>query len=405
MKPKSPSRVDQASTQSKGGPSHDQDVFDDSGDRADGAGDDRRFAGSGAHLPQDDVRPAGRAAGCHDAVAGAQGVPHGDGSLPRKQVRNQQEDADLHGFEDERQLEPVREDVEPLAGSTGNLRGECAVPTVREVRRLLAQRFLRAGSASPGLDARLLVEGTVGAEHLDPSMILTAEALARLDDVSARRIAGEPVWRILGEREFWGLRFRLSPATLEPRPDSETIVEAALAQLASRREEDLALLDLGTGTGCLLIALLCELKQAHGLGVDLSEEACRTAAGNAALNGVDGRATFRQGNWTEGLDGRFDLIVSNPPYIPTPEIATLSVEVREHDPVLALDGGADGLGPYRLFSATLQPLLAPGGVIVLEIGAGQGPDVVALMRSGGFEFRGSRNDLGGHERALVFTLA
>lgn len=279
------------------------------------------------------------------------------------------------------------------------------MPTVREVRRLLAQRFLRAGSASPGLDARLLVEGTVGAEHLDPSMILTAEALARLDDVSARRIAGEPVWRILGEREFWGLRFRLSPATLEPRPDSETIVEAALAQLASRREEDLALLDLGTGTGCLLIALLCELKQAHGLGVDLSEEACRTAAGNAALNGVDGRATFRQGNWTEGLDGRFDLIVSNPPYIPTPEIATLSVEVREHDPVLALDGGADGLGPYRLFSATLQPLLAPGGVIVLEIGAGQGPDVVALMRSGGFEFRGSRNDLGGHERALVFTLA
>lgn len=279
------------------------------------------------------------------------------------------------------------------------------MPTVREARRLLAQSLMRAGSASPGLDARLLVEGSLGVEGAEPDLILTAEALARLDDFAARRIAGEPVWRILGEREFWGLPFRLSPATLEPRPDSETIVEAALAQFAGRREENLQLLDLGTGTGCLLIALLSELPQARGLGIDLSEEACRTAAANAALNGVDGRVTFRQGSWTEGLSGRFDLIVSNPPYIPSAEIATLSVEVREHDPLLALDGGADGLGPYRLFASALPPLLAPGGVIVFEIGAGQGPDVVALMRAGGLEFRGSRNDLGGHERALIFTLA
>ncbi len=279
------------------------------------------------------------------------------------------------------------------------------MPTVREARRLLAQRLLRAGSASPGLDARLLIEGSVGVENADPDLLLSAEALTRLEGFAARRIGGEPVWRILGEREFWGLPFRLSPATLEPRPDSETIVETALAQLAGRREEELKLLDLGTGTGCLLIALLSELPQARGLGIDLSDEACRTAAGNAALNGVDGRAAFRQGSWTEGLTGRFDLIVSNPPYIPSMEIATLSVEVREHDPLLALDGGADGLGPYRLFASTLPPLLAPGGIIVFEIGAGQGPDVVALMRAGGLEFRGSRNDLGGHERALIFTLA
>lgn len=279
------------------------------------------------------------------------------------------------------------------------------MPTVREARRLVAQSLMRAGSASPGLDARLLVEGSLGVESADPDLILTAQALARLDDFAARRVAGEPVWRILGEREFWGLPFRLSPATLEPRPDSETIVETALARLAERREENLQLLDLGTGTGCLLIALLSELPQARGLGIDLSEEACRTAAANAALNGVDGRVTFRQGSWTEGLSGRFDLIVSNPPYIPSAEIATLSVEVREHDPLLALDGGADGLGPYRLFVSALPPLLAPGGVIIFEIGAGQGPDVVALMRAGGLEFRGSRNDLGGHERALIFTLA
>ncbi len=279
------------------------------------------------------------------------------------------------------------------------------MPTVREARRLLAHSLLRAGSDSPGLDARLLVEGSVGIENADPDLILSKEALTRLDGFAARRLAGEPVWRILGEREFWGLPFRLSPATLEPRPDSETIVETALAQVAGRRDEERRLLDLGTGTGCLLIALLSELPQARGLGVDLSEDACRTAAGNAALNRLADRATFRQGSWTEGLTGPFDLIVSNPPYIPSAEIETLSVEVREHDPLLALDGGADGLGPYRLFAAALPPLLAPGGVIVLEIGAGQGPDVVALMRAGGLEFRGSRNDLGGHERALIFTLA
>ncbi|MGX1740684.1 peptide chain release factor N(5)-glutamine methyltransferase [Bosea sp. NPDC055353] len=290
-------------------------------------------------------------------------------------------------------------------GFAGNAQGEGAAPTVREARRRLAQSLLRAGSPSAGLDARLLVEGSLGAANADPDMVLPAEALAWLDEFSARRLAGEPVWRILGEREFWGLPFRLSPATLEPRPDSETIVEAALAQLAGRGGESLALLDLGTGTGCLLIALLSELRQAHGLGIDLSEEACRTAAGNAALNGVEGRAAFQQGSWTGGLAGRFDLIVSNPPYIPSAEIATLSVEVREHDPLLALDGGADGLAPYRLFASSLPPLLAPGGIIVFEIGAGQGPDVVALMRAGGLEFSGSRNDLGGHERALIFTLA
>lgn len=279
------------------------------------------------------------------------------------------------------------------------------MPTVREARRLLAQRLIQAGSETAGLDARLLVEGSLGVENPDPDMTLPAEALARLRDFAVRRIAGEPVWRILGEREFWGLPFRLSPATLEPRPDSETIVEAALKELADRRGEALKLLDLGTGTGCLLIALLSELPRATGIGVDLSEEASLTAAGNAALNGVADRARFRQGNWTEGLSGHFDLILSNPPYIPSAEIAGLSVEVREHDPLLALDGGEDGLGPYRIFARTLPALLAPGGLVVFEIGAGQGPDVVALMQAGGLEFRGSRNDLGGHERALIFALA
>jgi len=264
---------------------------------------------------------------------------------------------------------------------------------------------MQAGGGTAGLDARLLVEGSLGVENPDPGRPIPADALARLSEFAARRLAGEPVWRILGEREFWGLRFLLSPATLEPRPDTETIVEAALAELKQRRDEALSVLDLGTGTGCLLVSLLSELPHARGLGIDLSEEACRTAAGNAALNGLGDRAEFRQGSWTEGLAGPFDLIVSNPPYIRSADIAELSVEVREHDPVLALDGGADGLGPYRIFARTLPGLLAPGGIVVFEIGAGQGEDVVALMRAGGLESRGSRHDLGGHERALIFGLA
>jgi release factor glutamine methyltransferase len=249
------------------------------------------------------------------------------------------------------------------------------------------------------------MEGALGldAASIDQRAPFDSAARDKLDAYAARRLAGEPVWRILGEREFWGLPFRLSPATLEPRPDSETLVEAALAALKHRRDEPLAILDLGTGTGCLLIALLSEFRAAHGIGVDLSEDACAMARGNAALNGVAQRAVIQQGEWTRGLSERFDLIVSNPPYIPTAVIATLSAAVREHDPPLALDGGGDGLACYRALAASLPDALAPGGVAVLEIGAGQGPDVTALMSAAGLRFAGSRRDLGGHERALLFT--
>lgn len=215
---------------------------------------------------------------------------------------------------------------------------------------------------------------------------------------------GEPVWRILGEREFWGLPFRLSPATLEPRPDSETLIEAALEVLAGRRQDEMTFLDLGTGTGCLLIAALSEFPRARGVGIDLSQEACDTARENAGINKVAGRARFAQGDWTTGLTGSFDLILSNPPYIPTGEIAGLSPGVRDHDPRRALDGGDDGLDPYRRFAQALPPLLAPGGKAVIEIGAGQEADVVLLMQAGGLAFEGSRRDLGGHPRALIFAL-
>ncbi len=264
--------------------------------------------------------------------------------------------------------------------------------------------MLEGGSESAALDARLLMEGVVGERDPDLFAKLDYEAEARLEAFAARRLAGEPVWRILGEREFWGLPFRLAAATLEPRPDTETLVDAAIAHLAGRRQEPLSVLDLGTGTGCLLIAVLSEFPNATGLGVDLSPEACETARGNAAMNGMADRALFRQGSWTDGLERHFDLILSNPPYIRTGDIEGLDVSVRDHDPRLALDGGDDGLGPYREFAKTLPAVLAHGGVVVLEIGAGQEEDVIALMRAGGFDWRGSRRDLGGHPRALIFTM-
>ncbi|MGO4284525.1 peptide chain release factor N(5)-glutamine methyltransferase [Bosea sp. TAB14] len=277
--------------------------------------------------------------------------------------------------------------------------------TVREARRLVVRALRHAGIEPAGLEARLLLEGALETRHLDPDRSLDPSTAAVLAGFLHRRLAGEPVWRVLGEREFWGLTFRLSPATLEPRPDSETIVEAALDRLGGRRDETLSILDLGTGTGCLLVALLSECRNATGLGIDLSAEACETAAGNAARNGVAGRVSFRQGRWTEGLSGPFDLIVSNPPYIPSSDIATLAVEVREHDPRLALDGGPDGLDPYRCFARSLPALLAPGGFIVLEIGAGQKQDIASIMAGGGLELQASRYDLGGHERALIFAPA
>lgn len=282
---------------------------------------------------------------------------------------------------------------------------DAELDTVRSARRALAARFRAAGSESALIDARYLIEGAFGVQgDLDPQTPVDEAMRAKLEDFAERHLKGEPIWRIIGEREFWSLPFRLSPATLEPRPDSETIVEAALAELGPRRADALSILDLGTGTGCLLISILSECSAARGLGVDISDEACATAAGNALRNGVGDRADFRVGNWLDGISEQFDLVVSNPPYIPAGEIAELSVGVREYDPIRALDGGADGLDPYRVLASTLRPVLAPGGIVIFEIGAGQEADVVAIMRVAGFAHRGSRRDLGGHPRAIIFTL-
>lgn len=217
-----------------------------------------------------------------------------------------------------------------------------------------------------------------------------------------RRRSGEPVWRILGGREFWGLPFTITPAVLDPRPDTETLITAALAALEARRETPLRILDLGTGSGAILCALLSEWPAAHGWGVDRSERACRVAQDNVQALGFASRALVVNGAWSAAMpDAGFDLVVSNPPYIPSASIPDLAPEVRNFDPHAALDGGPDGLACYRAIAPNLPRLLAPGGVSVLEVGAGQAHAVGELLLEAGLSLRATHRDLGGHERAVV----
>ncbi|HEY0837539.1 MAG TPA: peptide chain release factor N(5)-glutamine methyltransferase [Azospirillum sp.] len=276
-------------------------------------------------------------------------------------------------------------------------------PTVSTLRRAAEARLSAAGVDTPELDARLLLQHAL---DLTRDQILTRahdpvtpEQAARLDALVGRRAAREPVSRILGSRGFWTLDLGLNADTLDPRPDTESVVEAALDAVVDRAAP-LRLLDLGTGTGCILLALLAELPNATGLGVDVSPQAVAAAAGNAARNGLDRRARFQTGDWAAGLAERFDLVVSNPPYIPSADIAALEPEVRVHDPLRALDGGADGLDAYRIIAAQLPGLLKDGGSAVLEVGAGQASDVAGLLAAAGLRVTGVFRDLGGVERCV-----
>jgi len=288
--------------------------------------------------------------------------------------------------------------------------------TVSEAARRARRRLVEAGVATPDLDARILVGHATGLDRA--AMIaegrrkLDDRTLAAIDDLVARRAGGEPVGRILGRREFWGLDFALGPDTLEPRPDSETIVEAALDVIDSRTGWDapLRIADLGTGTGCLLIALLSELPQARGLGVDISDGAVRVARSNAETNGVAARARFVVGSWTDALDsadrsGGFDVIVANPPYIESGICGRLDREVADYDPIAALDGGADGLDAYRAILTDIARVLKPGGALIFELGQGQRAEVAALAEGAGLSVTSIRQDLAGTERALVVNKA
>lgn len=278
--------------------------------------------------------------------------------------------------------------------------------TYGELRREAAARLREASIESAETDARLLL---LHAAKIDAAKLIALDAeeaasdlLKNYERLLVRRISGEPVARIVGEKEFWSLRFALGSETLVPRPETETIVEAALAGIEDRKRS-LRILDLGTGTGAILAALLTELPNAVGVAVDKSEVALRVARENFRNLSLDSRVSYICGDWMSAIDGTFELVVSNPPYISSKELALLSPEVRDHDPRLALEAGAEGLDAYRAIVDQLAGRLAESGKAVLELGQGQEEAVSRLtVATGKLEVAGpARKDLAGIPRALV----
>ncbi len=267
----------------------------------------------------------------------------------------------------------------------------------------VAKRLAAAGIAESRREARLLVALALG---LEPGVVLgyperpiDAAAQARLAVLTARRAAREPYSRLVGRRQFWSLDFELSPDTLDPRPDSETLVEAALALLPDRAAR-LRILDFGTGSGCLLLALLSELPNALGIGIDILPGAAATARRNAAALGLAERALFAVGSWGETISCQLDVIVANPPYIASTEIETLAPEVVRYEPRCALDGGADGFAAYRQLAAATRRLLAPHGIALFEVGAGQHAAAATLLSESGLELQSVKCDLSGVIRCI-----
>lgn len=269
------------------------------------------------------------------------------------------------------------------------------------------RRLGRAGVETPRLDARVLLAAALG---VDAGPLVAARRPLSPGEARAyralieRRAGGRPVSRLLGRRGFWDLELELDDAVLDPRPESECLVEAVLARLAPGAGP-LRLLDLGTGSGCLLLALLGALAQAWGVGLDRSAAAIATARRNARRLGLDGRAAFLVSDWAAALAGRFDVVVANPPYVARDELDGLAPEVRAHDPRLALDGGTDGLDGHRALAGQLGRLLAPGGFAAIECGAGQAAAAGAIFRRAELRLVDCRPDLGGRPRCLIVAAA
>jgi release factor glutamine methyltransferase len=284
-----------------------------------------------------------------------------------------------------------------------------AARTIATARHALAEMFRQAGIDSADADARLLIAHALG---IDRAALMTNGARALSDDemkavdaLATRRIKREPVSRIFGSKEFWTLSFKVTPDVLVPRPETETVIEAALDTLLPMKQEKLRILDIGTGSGVLLLALLSELPNATGVGTDISTAALEIARANAEGNKLAARCMFVACDIAAGVEGAFDLIVSNPPYIAHGEIATLAAEVRDYDPPQALDGGADGLDGYRAIARQVRPLLASGGRLIVELGAGQEGAVRALFTKAGLNVAAAKDDLAGIPRALSATAA
>jgi release factor glutamine methyltransferase len=292
----------------------------------------------------------------------------------------------------------------PLADTAADA---SAGDSIAAARRQLAREFRQRGLDAPELDARIIVGHVLGLDHTalaaQSNRVLTAEEAGVVAELSARRLAREPVARILGRKEFWGLPFKINGETLLPRPETETVVEAALGALHcdNQKSRELRIVDLGTGSGVLLLALLCELPGAYGIGTDVSFTALRCARDNAAALGLSARASFVACDYGTALKGPADVLVSNPPYVARGDIAGLQAEVRDFDPQRALDGGPDGLDGYRAIASDVRRLLAPDGILVLELGQGQLGAVTSIFAATGLEPVAARHDLSGITRAVV----
>jgi len=264
------------------------------------------------------------------------------------------------------------------------------------------KKLKTAGIDNPDLDARLLIGDALGLDRADifsqSDHILKPEEIAQIQTYIARRLKHESVARIIGEREFWSLPFGLNEATLEPRPDSETLIEVALSK---NKKQELSIFDLGAGTGCLLLSLLHELPKATGLGIDIAPRAVEQAQKNATRLGLEGRAKFQMNNWADGITEKFDIVISNPPYIAHEDIAGLMPEVGNYDPVAALDGGEEGLEVYHFLIPQLSRLLKPQGFAIFEVGIGQAKTVGDIFKKNGFTEISTHRDLSGIERCVV----
>lgn len=279
--------------------------------------------------------------------------------------------------------------------------------TLRELVRKASKRLVEKGLETAALDARLLLQAASGLRHEDvvaePDLVLPPDAAVRFWSFIERRCKFEPVSRILGNREFYGRNFRVTPDVLDPRADTETLIEAALG--LAKGKGPLPILDLGTGSGAIAVTLLAELPEATAVASDISAAALEVAKANAGALGVADRVSFVQSNWFDGVEGRFDLIASNPPYIPLSGIAGLAADVRDFDPQRALDGGPDGLAAYRRIASGARGFLMPDAQVLVEIGADQEKAVNGLFRGQGFNLESRHFDLAGHVRCLAFRVA
>lgn len=284
---------------------------------------------------------------------------------------------------------------------------------INELIDVAAARFMQAGLANPKLDASLLLAHVLGIPRvrlvLEQEREITPSQAAEFEKYVTRREKSEPIAYITGKKEFWSLDFIVTRDTLIPRPDSETLVEAALKRAeniaqaleATQSLTDIGILDIGTGTGCLLIAILKSFPQAHGVGVDISEPALRVARMNSENHGTGKRVQFIKSNWCDEVNGTFDLIISNPPYIAQGDAAHLMKDVAAYEPASALFSGEDGMDSYREISRCLQAKLNPGGYALLEVGQGQAEHVARMLEEQGFAIDEIRNDLSGIPRCVV----